>query len=175
MTCCKSRCWLQGSLGVQLPALGSMHMHSACLKNVEDTCKVISKNNFNCKLRQNKKKANLVKTRTRLQQHPRLACLEIRSRNEEAINSTRSLKVFDFLLYRRRQFLFVSELIQQACQRRPKILLCSLAILVYKYTKIQGLDSREITSLPEIENVIYMACHFNHRRKLLRFSQTCEL
>ena len=44
-----------------------------------------------------------------------LACLEIRSRNEEAINSTRnmlySLKVFYFLLYRRRYFLFVSELI----------------------------------------------------------------
>ena len=37
-----------------------------------------------------------------------LACLEIRSRNEEAINSTRnmiySLKVFYFLLYRRRYF-----------------------------------------------------------------------
>ena len=45
----------------------------------------------------------------------RLACLEVRSRNEEAINSTRnriySLKVFYFLLYRRRYFLFVSELI----------------------------------------------------------------
>ena len=45
----------------------------------------------------------------------RLACLEIRSRNEEAINSTRnmiySLKVFYFLLYRRRYSLFVSELI----------------------------------------------------------------
>ena len=38
----------------------------------------------------------------------RLACLEIRSRNEEAINSTRnriySLKVFYFLLHRRRVF-----------------------------------------------------------------------
>ena len=44
-----------------------------------------------------------------------LARLEIWSRNEEAINSTRnriySLKVFYFLLYRRRYFLFVSELI----------------------------------------------------------------
>ena len=44
-----------------------------------------------------------------------LACLEIRSRNEEVINSTRnmiySLKVFYFLLYRRRYFLFVAELI----------------------------------------------------------------
>ena len=45
----------------------------------------------------------------------RLACLEITSRNEEAINSTRnrinSLKVFYFLLYRRGYFLLVSELI----------------------------------------------------------------
>ena len=44
-----------------------------------------------------------------------LACLEIRSRNKEAINSTTntiySLKVFYFLLYRSRYFLFVSELI----------------------------------------------------------------
>ena len=44
-----------------------------------------------------------------------LACLEIRLRNEEAINSTRngiySLKGFYFPLYRRQYFLFVSELI----------------------------------------------------------------
>ena len=49
-----------------------------------------------------------------------LACLEIRSRNEDKINSTRnriySLKVFNFLLYRQSilqdvYFLFVSELI----------------------------------------------------------------
>ena len=42
-----------------------------------------------------------------------LVCLEIRSRNEEAINSTKnmiySLKVFYFLPYRRLYFLFVSE------------------------------------------------------------------
>ena len=48
-----------------------------------------------------------------------LACLEIRSRNEKAINSTwnsiYSLKVFYFLLCRRWYFLFVSELIQYAC------------------------------------------------------------
>ena len=31
--------------------------------------------------------------------------------------------------------------------------------------KFKGLDSREITSLPDIEKVIYMARHFNHRRK----------
>ena len=30
---------------------------------------------------------------------------------------------------------------------------------------IKGLDSREITSLPDIKKVIYMARYFNHRRK----------
>ena len=54
-------------------------------------------------------------TRTRLQRPTSLVCLGIRSKNEEAINSTRnmiySLKVFYLLLYRRRYFLFVSELI----------------------------------------------------------------
>ena len=42
----------------------------------------------------------------------------------------------------------------------------SQTIRMYEYTKIQGLDSREITSLPEIKKVIYMAHYFNHRRKL---------
>ena len=71
-----------------------------------------------------------------------LACLEIRSRNKEVINSTTntiySLKVFYFLLYRSPYFLFVSELIQYACQRRPEIPLRYQAIRVYEYTKIQG-------------------------------------
>ena len=31
--------------------------------------------------------------------------------------------------------------------------------------KFKGLDSREITSLPEIKKVIYIAHHLNHRRK----------
>ena len=82
-----------------------------------------------------------VKTRTLLQRVS-LSCLEIRSRNERAINSTRnriySLKLFCFQLYRRRYLLFVSELIQYACQRRPEIRLRSQAIRVYKYRKIQG-------------------------------------
>ena len=34
-----------------------------------------------------------------------------------------------------------------------------------KKKKFNGLDSREITSLPEIKKVIYMARHFNHRQK----------
>ena len=51
----------------------------------------------------------LEETRTRLQRHAGVAWKEVRSRNEEAINATRnmiySLKVFYFLLYRRRHFL----------------------------------------------------------------------
>ena len=71
-----------------------------------------------------------------------LACLDITWRNEEAINSTRNrihlLKVFYFPLHRRRYFIFVSELIQYACQRRPEKRLRSQPIRVYKNTKIQG-------------------------------------
>ena len=36
--------------------------------------------------------------------------------------------------------------------------------------KFKGLDSREVTSLPEIEKVIYMARHFYHRRKQIASS-----
>ena len=61
------------------------------------------------------KLSKVVKNKNALTAVARLACLEIRSRKEEAINSARnriySLKVFYFLLYRRRYLLFVSELI----------------------------------------------------------------
>ena len=82
-------------------------------------------------------------TGTRLQRHSLSFYLEIRWRNEEAINSTRnriySLNVFYFLLYRSRFVLLVSELIYyvNACKRRLEIRLRSQAIRVYKYTKIQ--------------------------------------
>ena len=36
--------------------------------------------------------------------------------------------------------------------------------------KFKYLDSREITSLPKIQKVIYMARHFNHRRKKIACS-----
>ena len=102
----------------------------------------------------------LTATRMRSQRHAGLACLEIRSRNEEAINSTRnmiySLKVFYFLLYHRRYFLFVSQLIQYTCQQLPKIPLRQQAIRVYKYTKIQG---------PRFQRNYIIARQFNHRRK----------
>ena len=79
-----------------------------------------------------------------------LAYLEIRSRNEEAINSTGnriySLKVFHFLLYHRRY-------------RGRRLYTC------INTQNFKGLDSTEITSLPEIQKVIHMARHFNHRQK----------
>ena len=93
-----------------------------------------------------------------------LACLDIRSRNEEAINSTRnmiySLKVFYFLLYRVRYFYWFSARVsydrKYVCGRR--LYAC------INTRKFKGLDSREMTSLPVIKKVIYMARHFNHRR-----------
>ena len=41
--------------------------------------------------------------------------------------------------------------------------ICSSRLYVCINTrKFKGLDSREITSLPEIKKVIYMTHHFNH-------------
>ena len=77
-----------------------------------------------------------------LQRRLSLACSEIRSRNDEAINCTRnriySLKVFHSLpldIY----FLFFSELIQYARQRLPEYV-CGRRLYAGtdKYTKIQG-------------------------------------
>ena len=71
-----------------------------------------------------------------------LACLEIRSRNEGAINSAQNriywLKVFYPLIYRHQYFLFVSESIQYMCKQPPEIHLQLQAIHMYKYTKTQG-------------------------------------
>ena len=99
-----------------------------------------------------------------------LPCLEIRSRTEEVINSTQksiySLKVFYFLLYRHRYFLFVSELIfNTRVSDDQKYLCCRRLYACVNTQKFKGLDSREITSFPEIKKVIYMARHFNHHQK----------
>ena len=86
------------------------------------------------------------KTRMRLQRHSGLSCLEIKSRNEEAINSTRnrvySLKFLYFLLYQRQYFyLFLNWFsTQYPCGRR--LYTC------INTPKFKGLDSREIASLP---------------------------
>ena len=84
-----------------------------------------------------------------------LACLEIRLRNEEAINSTRnriySLKVVYFLLYRRRYFLFVNWFSSRVGEDRKYV--CGRRIYACINTrKFKGLDSREIASLSGIIN-----------------------
>ena len=97
-----------------------------------------------------------------------LAWFEIRSRKEEALNSTRnsiySLKVYYFLLYRCRYFLFLNWFSTRVRDDRKYV--CGSRLYACINTrKFKCLDSREITPLPEINKVIYMACHFNHRRK----------
>ena len=105
-----------------------------------------------------------------LQWHSGLACLEIRSRNEEAINSTRnmiySLKVFYFLLNIDVDtfYLFLNWLSTRVSDDQ-KYLCGSRLYACINTWKFKGLNSREITSLPNIEKVIYMARHFNHCRK----------
>ena len=94
-----------------------------------------------------------------------LACLEIRSRNEEAIYSVRKR------IYSLKGFLLptLSSSILFICFWIDLVRLLATTgntSAVAGYTrKFKGLDSREITSLPEIIKVIYMARHFNHRRK----------
>ena len=106
-------------------------------------------------------------TRTCLRRHSGLACLEIRSRNEEAINSTRkiiySLRVSYFLLYRRGYFLFLNWFSTRVSDDQKYVCGSSLCACI-STRKFKGLDSREITSLPDIEKVIYMARHFNRRK-----------
>ena len=81
------------------------------------------------------------------------ACVEIRSRNEEAIDSSwnriYALKNWFSIL--------VSNVWKHVWGRRLYVCINT--------RKFKGLDSREITSLPEIKKVIYMTRHFNHRRK----------
>ena len=101
-----------------------------------------------------------------------LTCLEIRSQNEEAINSTQnriySLKVFYFRLYRLyrlQYFLFFLNWFSVSDDRKY---LCGLQAWLFaciNTRKFKGLDSGEITSLPEIKKVILIARHFNHHWK----------
>ena len=83
-----------------------------------------------------------------------LACLEIRSRNEEAINFTQN-RIY---LLKNWFSTLVSDDWKYISNHR--LYTC---INTWKF---ENLDSREITSLPEIKKVIYMAPHFNHHWKL---------
>ena len=85
-----------------------------------------------------------------LQQHLSLTCFKIRSRNEEAINSTRSriysLKVFHSLLLDI-YFLFLNWLSTHVSDDRKYV--CGRRLYVCINTwKFRGLNSREIMSLP---------------------------
>ena len=85
-----------------------------------------------------------------LQQHLSLTCFKIRSRNEEAINSTRSriysLKVFHSLLLDI-YFFFLNWLSTRVSDDRKYV--CGRRLYVCINTwKFRGLNSREIMSLP---------------------------
>ena len=85
-----------------------------------------------------------------LQQHLSLTCFKIRSRNEEAINSTRSriysLKVFHSLLLDI-YFLFLNWLSTHVSDDRKYV--CGRRLYVCINTwKFRRLNSREIMSLP---------------------------
>ena len=86
-------------------------------------------------------KQNMYTTRTLLQRCLSLACLEIRSRNEQAINSTwnriYSLQVFHPGFFTPYFWIFTFYLFLNWFSTHV-IRLLSQAIRVYKYTKIQG-------------------------------------
>ena len=95
------------------------------------------------------------------------ACLQIRSRSEEAINSTAFTRWGFFTSYFidvDTFYLFLNWFSTRVSDDRKYV--CGRRLYACINTrKFKGLDSREITSLPEIKKVIYMARHFNHRRK----------
>ena len=99
-----------------------------------------------------------------------LACLEIRSRNEEANNSTRnriySLRFFtSFFIIVDTFYLFRNWFSTRISDDRKHV--CGSRLYACVNTRnFMGLDFRETISLPEIKEVIYMVRSFNHRRKL---------
>ena len=95
------------------------------------------------------------------------AYLEIRSRSEEAINSTACTRwgfLTSYFIDVDTFYLFLNWFSTRVSDDRKYV--CGRRLYACINTrKFKGLDSREITSLPEIKKVIYMARHFNHRRK----------
>ena len=103
-----------------------------------------------------------------------LACLKIRLRDEEAIISTRSetdLLAKCFLLHTLSTSIlftcFWIDLVRVLATTGNTPAVAGYTVRVYTVNtrKFKGLDSREITSLPEIKKWLKMARHFNHRRK----------
>ena len=75
------------------------------------------------------------------------------------------VKVFYFLLYWRQYFLFVWFLNWFSTRVRKYLCAC---INTHKF---KGLDSRDITSLPDIKKVIYRAHNFNHQKLIACLSE----
>ena len=76
-----------------------------------------------------------------------------------------SLKVFYFLLIDVDTCYLFLNWFSTCVSDNQKYLSGSRLYACINTRKLEGLDSREITSLPDIEKVIYTARHFNPRRK----------
>ena len=98
------------------------------------------------------------KTGTSLQRQRGLACLEIRSRNEEAINSTRnmihSLRFFISYFIDVDTFHLFLNWFSTRVSDDQKYLSGSRLYAGINTQKFKGLDSREITWLPDISGQI---------------------
>ena len=98
------------------------------------------------------------KTGTRLQRQRGLACLEIRSRNEEAINSTRnmihSLRFLNSYFIDVNTFYLFLNWFSTRVSDDQKYLSGSRLYACINTQKFKGLDSREITWLPDISGQI---------------------
>ena len=62
-------------------------------------------------------------------------------------------------------YLFLSCLVRVSATTRNTSTAASYTYACINKRKLKGLDSREIASLPEIKQVVYMERHFNHHRK----------
>ena len=76
-----------------------------------------------------------------------------------------SLKVFTSYFIDVDTFYLFLNLFSTLVNDAQKYLRGSRLYVCINTRKFKGLDSREITLLPGIQKVIYMARHFNHRRK----------
>ena len=99
----------------------------------------------------------------------RLACLEIRSRNY-----TRNMiySVFYFLLYRHRYFYLFLNWFRTRVSDDQKYLCGSRLYACINTRKFKGLDSREITSLPDIKKNDLHGTSFQSSPKIDRILNT---
>ena len=119
----------------------------------------------------NKKKVKWVLyeflTRIRLQRQTGLACLEIRSRNEEAINSTRNMiyslppTVSTSILF----LCFWIDLVRVLATTKNTSAVAGYARVQIHENSRASIPEKLHYIIAEIEKVIYTARHFNHRQK----------